>query len=315
MSQTETLMVLALGSALTVVVFLLFGRVFWGIAMAAGARRRAKDVPVQMLELQADRDRLRAEHALMARKLDLRLEDIKTRMAEQMAEVSRNRNRVQSLLEDLARKDEALKLKDRETAALTAQMEVSRAEAEAAHQTIDNLTAEARRHEQEMENLQGAFRKLGATLREKNAMVGNLNEELKAAIASPSAAAETGQRGVESRLRERVAQLTSISADMSREADKAHALPAAEAEPAIAPLPEALLAKQDALNQKVAETERLSEEMERELKTLDELLAAGSAPAAAPNDAAPPAARRQGAMANVVSLAQRIRALQNGMND
>ena len=306
-------MVLALGAALTLIAVLLFGRVFWSMAMAAGARKRAKAVPMEMLALQADRDRLRAEHAMMARKLELRVDDIKTRMAEQMAEVSRNRNRVQNLAQDMERKDESIAGKDREITSLNTQLEVARAELAAAHQTIDNLSDETRRQEQEKLHLQDSLRKLGTTLREKNALVGGLNEELRASLPEewrPPAEAVAAPATVETvididaRLRERVARLTSISHDISREHEQ---VPAPDFNETTAP--PAFTAQ--ALNRKVAETERLSSEMEQELHNLDQLLATSFSE---PKPTTEPA-KKQGAMANVVSLAQRIRALQRAMND
>jgi chromosome segregation ATPase len=255
---------------------------------------------------------------LMARKLELRVDDIKTRMAEQMAEVSRNRNRVQSLLQDLERKEETLRNKEREIGALTTQLEISQTQLTAAHQTIENLGDEATRHDAEMQKLQDAFRKLGTSLREKNTLVGNLSEELRIALAAekpiaPETPAPVDQisADVEGKLRQHVAKLTSISADMSREADiLPFAPPASQSDTSLTPTPHE---RHEALHQKVAETERLSEEMARELKALDVLLAPEVA--FEPTVENPPLVKRQGAMANVVSLAQRIRALQQGMGE
>ena len=299
-------MVLALGAVLTLIAVLLFGRIFWSMAMAAGARKRAKAMPMEMLALRADRDRLRAEHAMMARKLELRVDDIKSRMAEQMAEVSRNRNRVQALAQDVAHKDEAIASKEREISTLSEQLEVARTGLVAAHQTIDNLSDETKRQEHEKFRLQEALRKLGTTLREKNALVGGLNEELRASLPDewrPSADAASDVPAVDpvvdidARLRERVARLTSISHDISREHEQ---LSAPDFSAALPPI------TAEALNRKVAETERLSSEMEQELQNLDQLLAtsfSAQKPGAEPS-------KKPGAMANVVSLAQRIRALQ-----
>jgi chromosome segregation ATPase len=308
MSQLETLMVLALGSALTFVFFLLFGRVFWNVAASAGARRSAKQVPVTMLELQADRDRLRAEHALMSRKLELRLEDIKARMTEQMAEVSRNRNRVQSLLQDLEAKDDVLKQRDRALTELKNQLELHQSDLMASNQTIENLANENSRKEEELSKLQDAFRQMSTHLRDKNALVGNLNEELRTALNMKQAAPVLVQPSNENRLMQRVAELTSISADMSRQPEMGN-IPLAE--------PTALEnsnGRTSNLQSKVAEAERDAAAMERELEKLDQMLATGSsANKVVPGPA--PAAKKSGAMANVISLAQRIRALQQGMNE
>ncbi|MEP6828519.1 MAG: hypothetical protein ABJA10_10640 [Aestuariivirga sp.] len=307
MSPTETLMVLALGSALTFVFFLLFGRVIWGMAVNAGARRNAKQAPVQLLDMQADRDRLRAEHAMMARKLELRVDDIKTRMAEQQAEVSRNRNRVQSMQADIESRDEKLKNKDREISALSTQLDVLKAELEATQQTVENLTVDATRRDGEMTTLQNGFRKLGDNLREKNSQVGNLNDELRQALTLessvvPAAVAADPMAQVENRLRQRVAELTSISADMAEHQNDLNAsLTQPESGEDVAPL---FSARQAQLSNKVEEASRLSDQMEHELKNLDSMLANSSASA----NAAP--AKKRGAMSNVVSLAQRLRALQ-----
>ena len=310
MSQTETLLVLALGSALTFVFFLLFGRVFWGMAVNAGARRNAKQAPVQLLDMQADRDRLRAEHAMMARKLELRVDDIKTRMAEQLAEVSRNRNRVQGLQSDIETRDENIKHKEREIAALNTQIDMLRAELEATHQTVENLNADALRRDGEMTALQDNFRKLGTTLREKNMLVGNLNDELRQALAleqsTPYVFAPIDPVAhAESRLRQRVAELTSISADMAQhQFDMKN--PVMEPEEDTKPL---FSIRNAQLSNKVEEAARLSDQMEHELKVLDSMLANS------PMNTNVAPIKKRGAMSNVISLAQRIRALQLGTND
>ena len=318
MSQTETLLVLALGSALTFVFFLLFGRIFWNIAMAAGARRRAKDIPVEMLNLQADRDRLRAEHALMARKLELKLDDIKIRMTEQMAEVSRNRNRVQGLLQDIEHRNDDIKKRQRENDALSTQLQIKDAEFDAAQRTIEELNADAARHSKEMTRLQDAMHKLGATLRNKDALVGQLNGELRELLALPPSPSTPVQPDpmttVEDRLRRRVAELTSISADISRgdtASDVSATLPESAAAVSMPDATSAARQREEVIQKKMAEAEHQTEEMQKELRALDELLANTT-----PSEEAPLAApKKQGAMANVVSLAQRIRALQQGMND
>ncbi len=308
MSQIETLMVLALGSALTFVFFLLFGRVFWNVAARAGARRSAKQVPVAMLELQADRDRLRAEHAVMARKLELRLDDIKARMTEQMAEVSRNRNRVQSLLQDLEGKDDALKQREDELSSVKNQLEVYQSDLLASNQTIENLMAEAGRKETELTKLQDSFRQLSINLRDKNALVGNLNEELRTALNLKQPTSVVVAPTPENRLMQRVAELTSISADMTRQTEQKIAPPP---ETSVALETETLHAN---LQNQFDETEASAKAIQRELEELDAMLANSTgADKVVPGPAHAP--KKSGAMANVISLAQRIKALQRGMND
>ncbi|NJM30180.1 MAG: hypothetical protein HC855_08805 [Rhizobiales bacterium] len=67
MSQTETIMLFVLGFAFAGLVALFLGRLAWQIALRLGARRMQRQVPTTVAELQAERDRLRAEYAMMSR--------------------------------------------------------------------------------------------------------------------------------------------------------------------------------------------------------------------------------------------------------
>jgi predicted protein tyrosine phosphatase len=307
MSQTETLMLVALGFALALVFVLLFGRVIWGMAMRLGARRQAKQIPIEMLELQADRDRLRADHAMMSRKLELRLEDIKTRMTEQMAEVSRHRNRVQTMIQDIERRDEALKIKDREVAALNAQLDVSKSDLARCYDTIEKMTSEAFTRDGQLTQHGTMISQLSTNLRAKNSLVNNLGQELQSALRINNSVPASADSQTESRLMKRVAELTSISSQMSQQREHApNVVQLIDKPENLSPME--TRSRQSSLDQQMADTERESAAMAEQLKALDTMLRAPS-----PMAEEPP--KRAGAMANVISLAQRIRALQRGVND
>lgn len=306
MSQTETLMLVALGFVLALLLALLFGRGMWNVAIALGARRNAKNIPVQMLELQADRDRLRAEHAMMARKLELRLEDIKARMTEQMAEVSRSRNRVQSLIQQLETSEATLTVRDREVAALNSQVEAHKADLEAGASTLSQLTASNIGKDLEITKLTQSVSQLTLNLREKNGMVGRLNEELQSSLrinSMPPVIAQDPDKG-ELRIKRRIAELSSISAQMIDHQD-------GNVQNLNTPLmnmtQEVALNHQAMLSDKVADAEREAEAMTLELEALDSMLDRKPPPIyPAPTPIKP------SAKANIISLTQRIKALQGG---
>ena len=311
MSQTETLMLVALGFVLALLLGLLFGRGMWNVAIALGARRNAKNIPVQMLELQADRDRLRAEHAMMARKLELRLEDIKARMTEQMAEVSRSRNRVQSLIQQLETSEATLTIRDREVATLNSQVEAHKADLEAGASTLSQLTASNIGKDLEITKLTQSVSQLTLNLREKNGMVGRLNEELQTSLgmnAMPAAFPQDADHG-ELRMKRRIAELTSISAQMSDDQDSnVQNLNAPLMNVAQNETPN----RQTSLSDKVRDAEREAEAMTQELKALDTMLDRKPPPIRlAP---AAPAPIKPSAKANIISLAHRIKAMQGSEN-
>ena len=310
MSQSETLMLVALGFALALVIVLLAARGFWSMAMRIGARRHAKHIPIAMLELQADRDRLRAEHAMMSRKLELRLEDIKTRMTEQMAEVSRHRNRVQSMMAEMDRRDDSIKNRDREVGALNAQLEVHKADLAACAEAIDRYAKEANQKDVELTRQATLIAQLSANLRDKGHLVSTLGTELQTALRLGDGKPNLKADASENRLLQRVAELTSISTQMSNQRDGNPMVPAQfNANRAIAEGIETP-SRQASLDQQLAETEREAAAMAEELRALDTMMSAKSEPEAqAPAEVQP---KKSGAMANVISLAQRIRALQKG---
>jgi hypothetical protein len=94
MSQTETLLLFVLGFCAALFLVLLFGRGLFAVLGQWSGWRETRQQPTAIRELQAERDGLRAEKAIMAQKLEASLSDMKMRLAEQMAEVSRNRNRL-----------------------------------------------------------------------------------------------------------------------------------------------------------------------------------------------------------------------------
>lgn len=105
MSQLETILWFGLGFAVASLIALFLGRAAWRSGIRLGARRMQRKVPGTVSELQTERDSMRAENAMMARKLEVRTGEMKAKLAEQAAEVSRHRNRMEMLGADLARRD------------------------------------------------------------------------------------------------------------------------------------------------------------------------------------------------------------------
>ncbi|MGE4252189.1 MAG: hypothetical protein AB7F09_22580 [Parvibaculaceae bacterium] len=105
MSQLETILWFGLGFAVASLIALFLGRAAWRSGVRLGARRMQRKVPGTVSELQTERDSMRAENAMMARKLEVRMGEVKAKLAEQAAEVSRHRNRLEIMAADLAQRD------------------------------------------------------------------------------------------------------------------------------------------------------------------------------------------------------------------
>ena len=301
----------ALGFVLCALLVLLTGRIFWNLAMRLGASRNTKQIPIAMLELQADRDRLRAEHAIMSRKLELRLDDIKMRMTEQMAEVSRSRNRVQSLVEDIAEKNASLQAQQRSIESLNSQVQSYSADLVSCTETIKHLTSENETLVAEKRQLSSKLAEVTSTLKMMNTVENRrVNEGVPSSGLSSAFLGKAGENTAEDRIKQRIVELTNLSVEMN----SGTAGTPAEAQPEIAP-PRPLT-----LDQKLADAEHEAKAMTEELRALDLLLQPPTAPSPEATEKtseqkanAEPA--KSGAMANVISLAQRIKALQLGVKE
>jgi hypothetical protein len=299
MSQSETLMLLILGFSVAAFLGLIAGRIAWKLAFRLGARHTQRNMPSTMIELQTDRDRMRAEHAMMAKKLELRLSDIRMRMAEQTAEVSRHRNRFELLKQDLAKRDELLLERNAEIVSL-------RDEINSLEKQLEEKTAEVK------------------------AMTESLVEVEEVQIVDASeATASAAPAPTEDRLKKRIKDLVKITKQISKqkkgaplELEQPVAMNSAEiiVKPADSSTLE-FVAQSEVLEEKIVETERAAEELQDELKRLDQAWSGPeTTPVAPPESAADMAVtsetpvpleeeKSKSAITNVISLAQRIRSL------
>jgi DNA repair exonuclease SbcCD ATPase subunit len=281
MSQTETILLIVLGFSLASVIALFIGRMLWSMALRLGARRMQRQVPSSLVGLQTERDRLRAEYAMLAQRLGSRLEEAKLALAEQMAEVSRHRNRLEAMEKNYGGRDQELEHLRRRVASLEESLEGSVMREAELRQT---LAAK-----------EDALRKM---LRKRTDGVWvSTPQAAHQASPPPGKAAESPLvANPEERLRQRIERLNEM----------AHAK-AEPAPPEAKTSPEAV--PDTVIMEKLEAAERRTGELRRELEQLDAEWThriEGSKPEAEGH-------AQPGPVANVISLANRIRDLKKGL--
>jgi hypothetical protein len=289
---------------------------------------------------------------MLARKFDMRLADMKAQLAEQMAEVSRHRNRLELLAQQSSKREATLADRETESRGMREQLEPLENELAERTQTIQLLEQEAHAKDE-----------LIARLNQEIAGLKHVIAERDQALASPEAGTRVlpapaviapEMLTAQERLALRIEDLTRLSHEIAgqreqfaAERDKFSALRQAIALPAPPPIegdlglrePSVQLDALDehgrAIEEKLAEAERESEALAEELRSLDEAwskkvdeLDQGPEPKAAANENGEtvvtsyatgaqepqPSETRQRASGNVVSLAQRIKALQRDIS-
>jgi chromosome segregation ATPase len=345
MSRAETFMLVALGFATGLLLALLFGRLAWHAAVRVGSRRMQRQMPSSLAELQAERDRLRAESAMLSRKMELRTAELKAQLVEQSAELTRERNRADILVDELKRRDSTIA--EREQDAGVSLEQASHLEAELSTRTSNLQGAQSQLRESQdlITRLKNELSVLTQALADRDSRIADLRKELSERPLRLESPVRHDQATAADRLQRRIDELTALSREISehrssfnRERTELAALAAATADLPIEAVEDNLerpTSLDDVTNQErsidrmLAKAERESRELADELERLDALhdappLVATREPTlpeprepagaeikilAAPISSEQP----QRGLANVVSLAARIRKLQKNI--
>ena len=291
MSQTETLLLVVLGFALATLIALFAGRLLWAAALKLGARRMQKQVPTTLVGLQTERDRLRAEYAMLSQRLGSRLEATKLKMAEQMAEVSRHRNRLELLEAEIQARDKAITGLQEQFAALNEQLTSARTVQSELQQTIA----------EKQEALEHARRALETELNRP------------ALLPSPQLELVDSNPDPERRLRSRIDRLNELAQTVAQDRERADAPDVHEFELSVLPEPAPQPLSDPLVIAKLQEAEQETGDLQKELekldaewsKRLDEMKDSEEASAQFPLGST--------SVANVISLANRIRDLKKGL--
>lgn len=122
----ETAMIFALGFLVAALLALgLLGAV-WRRAVRLTTRRVENAVPLSMAEIKADKDQLRAEFAVAARRLEMAAEELRERLNGQTVEIARKTEAVRDLNTTLAARGETIAALEADKASLGAALETAR---------------------------------------------------------------------------------------------------------------------------------------------------------------------------------------------
>jgi len=94
-----------LGFLVATLLALLLAPPIWRRAVILTRERIERSVPLTLNEIQADKDQLRAEHAMAARRLEISLEKQRTEASEQFVELNNRRDEVLDLKKTLTERD------------------------------------------------------------------------------------------------------------------------------------------------------------------------------------------------------------------
>ncbi len=112
-----------LGFLASTMLALLLAPPIWRRAVALTQKRIEDSVPLTLNEIQADKDQLRAEYAMLTRKLEINLENVKSKAADQLVELNKRRDQVLDLETDVQERDNRIDALERQGKELRASIE------------------------------------------------------------------------------------------------------------------------------------------------------------------------------------------------
>lgn len=106
--MVQSVLFFVLGFLCAVFLVSLIAPAVWRRAVVLTRRRLEASLPLTQAEIQADKDRVRAEYAMTTRRLEITVKNLQEKTAEQVVEIARGREALKSLAVELQEKNEVL---------------------------------------------------------------------------------------------------------------------------------------------------------------------------------------------------------------
>ena len=175
--MVQSILFFSLGFLTAGFLALMVAPAIWRRAVALTRKRIEASVPLTMNEIQADKDRMRAEFAMSTRRLEMSVAAFREKVSAQLIEINRNRDELRRLADERAEKDRG-----------ASELEARSAE----------LRAELRRREDELQKLMARLTDADRALEEKAMEVERLGRMYdEAALTSSSRQIELVARETE----------------------------------------------------------------------------------------------------------------------
>src|ERR1700726_4232696 len=171
--MVEPIMYLAIGFLLSMLVGLMIVPLVHNRAVRLTTRRLEAATPLSMAEIQADKDQLRAEFAMSARRLEMSVDQLKSRSTSQLAELGKKSDAINRMKIELGEKNAAI-------FAFEAREKAFKEQLRATEEEFVAKTEALRGAEKALTDKQGELARLGVELSDKSMAAESRQVELVA---------------------------------------------------------------------------------------------------------------------------------------
>ncbi|MDN3277620.1 hypothetical protein QWJ07_25365 [Frankia sp. RB7] len=171
--MVEPIMYLAIGFLLSMLCGLAIVPLVHNRAVRLTTRRLEAATPLSMAEIQADKDQLRAEFAMSARRLEMSVDQLKNKTTSQLAELGKKSDAINRMKIELGEKNATI-------FALEAREKAVKEQLRATEEEFNAKTASLREAEIALSNKQGELAKINSELTDRSMMAETRQVELVA---------------------------------------------------------------------------------------------------------------------------------------
>src|SRR6202035_1662980 len=171
--MVEPIMYLAIGFLVSMLFGLMIVPLVHNRAVRLTTRRLEAATPMSMAEIQADKDQLRAEFAMSARRLEMNVEQLKNKTTSQLAELGKKSDAINRMKMELGEKNATI-------FALEAREKAVKEQLRATEEEFAAKTEALRGAEQALTDKQGELAKINAELSDRSMMADSRQVELVA---------------------------------------------------------------------------------------------------------------------------------------
>jgi chromosome segregation ATPase len=169
----EPIMYLAIGFLVSMLFGLMIVPLVHNRAVRLTTRRLEAATPLSMAEIQADKDQLRAEFAMSARRLEMNVEQLRSKTTSQLAELGKKTDAINRMKLELGEKNATI-------FSLEARDKAMKEQLRATEEEFSARTAALRNAEQALTDKQNQLAKLNADLSDRSMMAQSRQVELVA---------------------------------------------------------------------------------------------------------------------------------------
>src|ERR1700719_1246042 len=169
----EPIMYLAIGFLVSMLCGLMIVPLVHNRAVPPPTRRLEAAPPLSMAEIQADKDQLRAEFAMSARRLEMSVETLKNRTTSQLAELGKKTDAINRMKLELGEKNATI-------FSLEAREKAMKEQLRATEEEFATRTEALRQAEKALSDKQGELGRLNTELNDRSVMADSRQVELLA---------------------------------------------------------------------------------------------------------------------------------------